>query len=115
MAELLGVPSLIISLFITVILVGFAAFMTGQAIANTWRPAWQMIPYGLMLGFADRFLIWGLFDDTDGLSVTGYLIDTAFLLAVGFAAYRMTLARVMVKQYPWLYDRAGLFGWREKA
>jgi len=114
MLALLGVPSLVITLFITVILVGFAAFMTGQAIANTWRPAWQMIPYGLMLGLADRFLIWGLFDGTDGQSITGYLIDTTFLMIVGFGAYRMTLARVMVKQYPWQYDRAGLFGWRSK-
>lgn len=115
MLELLGVPSLVISFFITVLLVGFAAFMTGQAIANTWRPPWQLIPYCLLLGLADRFLIWGLFDDTDGQSITGYLIDTAFLMLVGFGAYRMTLARVMVKQYPWQYERAGLFGWREKA
>ena len=115
MLELLGVPSLVITFFITVILVGFAAFMTGQAIANTWRPPWQLIPSGLVLGCADRFLLGGLFDGTDGQSITGYLIDTAFLMIVGFGAYRMPLARVMVKQYPWLYDRAGLFAWRDKA
>ena len=115
MAALLGVPDLLISLFITVILVGFAAFMTGQALANTWRPAWQMIPYGLMLGFADRFLVWGLFDHTNGLSVTGYLIDTAYLMTIGFAAFRLTRARKMVSQYPWLYERVGVFGWKEKA
>ena len=115
MAELLGVPTLLITFFITILIVGFAAFMTGQALANTWRPMWQMLPYGLLLGFADRFLVWGLFEHTVGTSVTGYLIDTAYLLIVGFAAYRMTQARKMVNQYPWLYERAGLFGWREKA
>ena len=87
--------------------------MTGQALANTWRPAWQMLPYGLMLGFADRFLVWGLFGG-DGLSVSGYVIDTAYLIAVGFAAYRLTRARRMVTQYPWLYERAGPFGWKDK-
>ncbi len=113
MAALLGVPDLLISLCVTAIVVGFAAFITGQALANTWRPMWQMLPYGLLLGIADRFLVWGLFGG-DGLSVSGYLIDTAWLLAVGFAAYRLTQARRMVAQYPWLYERAGPFGWRDK-
>ena len=96
-------------------MVGFAAFITGQALASTWRPMWQMIPYGLMLGIADRFLVWGLFDNPDGVSITGYLIDTAYLIAVGLAAYRLTLARRMVTQYPWLYERAGPFGWAGQA
>ena len=30
-------------------------------------------------------------------------------------AYQVTRARWMVTQYPWLYERAGLFSWREKA
>jgi len=114
MAELLGVPNLLITLFITILLVGFAAFLTGLALANTWRPAWQMLPYGLLLGFADRFLVLGLFDHTDGASISGYLIDTVYLLIVGFAAYRLTQASKMVTQYPWLYERAGIFGWRKK-
>ena len=114
MAVLLGVPDLLITLFVTMIMVGFAAFITGQALASTWRPMWQMIPYGLMLGIADRFLVWGLFDHADGLSISGYVIDTAYLTVVGLAAYRLTLARRMVTQYPWLYERAGPFGWRDK-
>ena len=113
MAALFGVPDLLVTLLVTAIIVGFAAFMTGQALANTWRPAWQMLPYGLMLGFADRFLVWGLFGG-DGLSVSGYVVDTAYLIAVGFAAYRLTRARRMVTQYPWLYERAGPFGWRDR-
>ena len=73
-----------------------------------------MLPYGMMLGFADRFLVWGLFEHVDGLSVTGYAIDTAYLTVVGLTAYRLTRARKMVTQYPWLYERAGPFGWRQK-
>ena len=38
----------------------------------------------------------------------------AVLLALALAAFRMTQARRMVVQYPWLYERAGLFGWRDK-
>ena len=33
----------------TVILFGWAAFMTGQALAQTWRPLWHLVPYSLML------------------------------------------------------------------
>jgi len=36
-------------------------------------------------------------------------------LAIASLAYRLTQARKMVSQYPWLYDRAGLFGWRTKS
>lgn len=114
MNELLGVPSILVTIGITIILMGFGAFMTGQAIANTWRPAWQVVPYSLLLGFLDRFLVWGMFGGV-GMSVAGYLIDTAFLLLVTFLAFRMTTARRMVLQYPWLYERTGPFSWREKS
>jgi hypothetical protein len=38
------------------------------------------------------------------------------LMIVGITAlsFRLTLARQMPLQYPWLYERRGLFGWREK-
>ncbi len=98
---------------LTVCLMGFASFMTGQGMANTWRPMWQAVPYCALLGFADRFLTWGLFEG-ELLSLSGYLIDTLVLLAICLTAYRMTQARKMVSQYPWLYERSGLFGWREK-
>jgi len=94
-------------------LMGFAAFMTGQAQANAWRPMWQIIPYAIMLGIADRFFSWGL-GDGDGLSITGWIIDTLYLFAVCVGAYRMTLARKMATQYPWLYERTGPFTWRKR-
>lgn len=102
---------------ITVVLIGFAAWMTGQGLARGWKPMWQMIPYGLLLGGADRFLTWGLFNEenTDILwLLSGYLIDTAVISAIMFLAYRFTQSGKMVSQYPWLYERAGPFGWREK-
>ncbi|WP_348981071.1 DUF6867 family protein [Azospirillum sp. TSO5] len=29
-------------------------------------------------------------------------------------AHRIAIARRMVNQYPWLYETAGPFGWRER-
>lgn len=46
--------------------------------------------------------------------MTGFLIDTTILIGISLLAYRMTQARKMVGQYPWLYERSGLLGWREK-
>ena len=46
----------------TVGIMGGAGYMTGQAIASTWRPFWQAIGYSLLLGVADRFLIFALFE-----------------------------------------------------
>lgn len=101
-------------LLLTVAIMGFAAYMTGQALANTWRPAWQPFVYCVLLGFADRFLTFALFEG-ELLSLTGYLIDTGILIAIAWFAFRVTQARKMVSQYPWLYKRVGLFSWREKA
>ena len=97
---------------ITLVLLGFAAWMTGQALANTWRPMWQAVPYALLLGFADRFLTWGLFSP-DKIEVlwlrSGYVTDTLILLTYSLIAYRVTKVRRMVSQYPWIYERAGPF------
>jgi len=98
---------------ITVVLVGFAAWATGEALAATWRPWRQLAVYVLLLGAAARFLIYGLFQGAL-FSLSGYLLGTLLLLGIGSFAYLATRARKMVTQYPWLYERAGLFGWRER-
>jgi hypothetical protein len=98
---------------ITVIFMGGCAFMTGQGLASTWRPVWQAVPYGLLLGCGDRFLVFALFEGKL-LSLTGYLIDTILLILICLLAYRATRARQMALQYPWLYERTGIFRWRER-
>lgn len=99
--------------FVTGILGGLAAWATGRAIAETWRPYYQLVVYMTLLGAAVRFIHFALFE-AELLSLASYLADMLYLLAVGSLAYRMTLARRMVSQYRWLYERAGPFGWRER-
>lgn len=98
---------------LTLVLAGGAAILTGQAIAGTWRPAWQVMFASIGLGFADRFLVFGLFDG-ELLSVAGYLFDTAVIMAFGLVAYRLAWVRNMVAQYPWLYETAGYWRIRER-
>ena len=97
----------------TVVLFGGAAFLTGQRLAQSWRPGWQIVPAALLLAAADRFLLYALFA-AELVSLSGFLIAAAILSAVAASAYHLTRASKMVQQYPWLYERRGLFGWREK-
>ena len=113
MSALLG-TSIAVFVGVTLVLSGFAAFMTGQAVATRWKPAGHLSVYCLLLGIADRFLTWALFNGAL-LSWTGYLVDTAVLSAIAFAAWRLTLARRMTAQYPWLYERTGPFTWRARS
>jgi hypothetical protein len=98
---------------LTVVIMGGAAYLTGQAVAGNWGPAWQVVVYTVLLGFVDRFLTWGLFEG-DGLSVSGYLVDTAVLVALGLVAYRVTYVAKIVSQYPWLYERASPWRYRPR-
>jgi hypothetical protein len=112
MTELLGV-SVPVFIGLTIVLFGGAAFLTGQSMANAWRPAGKVVLYGLFLGLGNRFLVYALFGGPL-LSIVGYVIDTAILVLFALAGYRVTKARKMVCQYPWLYERSGLFGWRDR-
>ena len=113
MEELLG-TRLAVFLGLTVVLFGGAAFLTGEAVARTWRPWWQIVPYALLLGLGDRFLIYALFEG-ELLSPSGYLIHTLVLLVIAGFSYRITRVYCMLKQYPWLYERAGLLSWRSRS
>jgi hypothetical protein len=110
MMELVG-TDWVVFVAVTLVLGGGAAYMTGQAMANRWRPTWMVIGYSILLGCADRFAVFALADG-DLWLISGYLIDTVILMAIAFVSYRATKARKMVEQYPWIYERAGLFGWR---
>ena len=97
---------------ITGLLFGGAAFLMGQAIAETWRPMWQNFAYGLLLALGNRFLDCALFGE-EWLSLGHYALDAVIIVVISLFAYRVTLARKMAQQYPWLYVRSGLLSWRE--
>ena len=113
MVDVFG-TSWLVFIGLTGVLMGFIAFMTGRALAQTWRPARQVVIYCLLLGLAVRFLTFALFGG-QLLSVTGYLAHSAWIVGVGLFAFGLFRADRMVRQYPWLYERSGLFRWREKA
>ncbi|MCC6467039.1 MAG: hypothetical protein IT563_01860 [Alphaproteobacteria bacterium] len=101
---------------------GGFALMSGQAIARTWRPWTQCIGYGLLLSLGSRLGEFVLFIGR-AQTLDAYILDnigftlasTAYLIGLCMIAHRITLTRMMVTQYPWLYERAGLFSWRARA
>jgi hypothetical protein len=97
---------------LTVVVFGFAAFMMGRALADTWRPSWQNLVYGVLLGIANR-LFQNFLCGNDPINLVAYVIGTAVLVGFAVTAFRATQAHKMVMQYPWLYERTGPFSWRK--
>jgi hypothetical protein len=98
---------------VTIVLFGGASFLMGQAIAQTWRPAFQVVPYSLLLALSNRFFSYALFEG-DLTSFAVFILDWAALGALAAFGFRLTQARLMTRQYPWLYEPDGLLGWRDR-
>jgi len=99
-------------ILVTGILGGGAAWLSGRAVANAWRPQWQVAIAAVLVAMAARFIHFALFEGTL-LSPLSFCCDTLIFLVLGLLAWRTTRAAQMVRQYPWLYARAGPLGWRE--
>jgi hypothetical protein len=97
-------------IIVTVLLGGGAAWLSGQAVAETWRPYVQLLAYMLILAAAVRFIHYALFHGTL-LSLPYYAVDFVILAAIASLGYRTTRARQMATQYGWLYVRRGPLGW----
>ena len=95
---------------VTICLGGGAAWLSGRAIAATWRPWWHVAGYMMILAMVVRFLHFALFEGTM-LSLHYYLIDAAVCLIIGFLGFRATRAGQMVTQYSWVFGRSGLLRW----
>jgi hypothetical protein len=111
MIQSLGHETLAQAIWITVLLGGGSAWLTGEAIARTWRPFQHFVFAALALGGAVRFFHFALFD-APLVNTVAYLVDTAFLIVIGAIAWRRTRARQMVRQYFWLYKSSGPLSWR---
>ncbi len=100
-------------LLVTVVMGGWAAWMTGRAVAVTWRPLMQLALYVLMLGLVLRFIHFALFQGTL-LSLRFFIVDTVVLVIFALAGWRHTRSHQMTTQYRLLYERSGPFGWKPR-
>ena len=100
-------------LLVTIILGGGAALLAGRAIALTWRPAWQVIGYSLVLAGAVRFIHFSLFGGSF-LSFHYFLADAIFCMGFAYFGFRAARKSQMVRQYRWLTEPDGPMRWRRK-
>ena len=101
-------------LLLTLVLGGGAAALAGRAVAQTWRPWWQIVAYMLILAGAVRFFHYALFSGTL-LSLHYYLADFAVCLLAGLTGFRAARRAQMVKQYRWIIEGVGPLRWRRRA
>ena len=102
-------------LLVTVVLGGGAAALAGRAIAQTWRPWWQIVAYMLILGCRRALLPFR--------PVRGHAVVAALLFGrqprsaslAGLAGFRAERRAQMVKQYRWINEPAGPLSWRRRA
>ena len=106
-----GPNTLWVFLLLTVVMGGAAAFVSGRAIAQTWRPFWQVPVYMLILAGAVRFCHFALFQEPL-LAPGSYLVDFLVAFFAASLGYRTVRARQMATQYGWLFQRRGPLGWR---
>lgn len=95
----------------TLLCMGSCAALIGMNLARRWQPARNVVPYALVLGLLDRLLGNALFG-SDLFSASGIAIDTYVILMAALLAYHRVLGRQLAQQYPWMYRRFLIFGWR---
>lgn len=100
-------------LFVTVILGGLGAWMTGRAVALTWRSKLALVRYCVLLTLAVRFIHFALFQGTL-TSPRYFVVDLVVLLAIAFAGMQVTRSGQMARQYGFEFERIGNFSWRRR-
>lgn len=99
--------------FVTVILAGGAAYMTGRAVARAWQPKYQLVINILLLACATRFIHFALFNGTL-LSLHYYIVDLIVLLIIAFLAHRFTRTGQIARQYSFFFRRTSPLSWEKK-
>jgi hypothetical protein len=98
-------------LIITWMIAGWAGWMSGRAIAGTWRPHWHVVLYMVPFSFVVRWVHFALFKGTL-LSLQYLVVDFAVIMAIATLGYRIVRAKQMTSQYRWLYMSDGPFAWK---
>lgn len=106
-------PSIWLFLLVTVIMGGWAAWRSGQAIAKTWRPSWMLLPYMVLLGMGVRFIHFALFEGTL-FSFRFYLVDTVIITVFAYIGWRNERANAMARQYGFAFEKTSPISWRRK-
>ena len=101
-------------LLVTVCMGGWAAWMTGRAVAITWRPFWQYVAGGCSCSPASCASSTSPCSRARCARCTTISLTRLWFSSSASSAIRYTRANQMTTQYRWLYERTGPLTWREK-
>ena len=100
-------------IFLTLALGGWLAFMTGRAIASTWRGYGILIVTLLFIGVVNRFIHFSVVEGSL-FSLRYYISDTICLILIGIIGFQVTRTKQMTTQYWWLYEKMSPLTWRKR-
>lgn len=106
-------PSIWLFLLVTCIMGGWGAWMTGRAMASSWKSYPVLVAYLVILALAVRFIHFALFQGTL-VSLHYYLIDLVVVQIIGAIGYRHTRVAQMTAKYRWLYLPDGPLFWKDR-
>lgn len=95
-----GPNGVLVFVLATVVLGGAAAYVTGRAIAETWRPMRQLPLYVFLIAAAVRFLHYAVFQG-HMLSLRNLVTDLIALAVIGTLGHWIARRRQMRTQYSW--------------
>ena len=78
--------------FVTIVLAGSAAYLTGRAVTRSWTSGVQLAGYMILLTAACRFIHFALFNGTL-LTLHYYIVDLIILLVIAFIGRQVTRAK----------------------
>ncbi|EJF91790.1 DUF6867 family protein [Bartonella tamiae] len=107
-------PSFLVFVFVTCLLGGWAAWMTGRACALTWRHYCVALIYMIPLACVVRFIHYIPPFNGTLLSVHYYCVDLIVLMIFSSLGFQYTRTKQMVRQYSWLYEKTSALTWRKK-
>ena len=97
------IPNIWVFVALTLVIGGAGAFVTGRAMALTWRGRWKAVAYMVPLAAAVRFLHFALFEEPTAPAQAALCF--ALLAVLALAGFAFARRRQMAAQYPWLASR----------
>jgi hypothetical protein len=114
MANFLYEDSAFHFVLVTLIMGGWAAWMTGKACANSWSRYPTLFIYLLILTAGVRFLHMAPFGGTL-LSPYYFLVDLIVIQLIGLLSYRLRLVNQMVGRYGWMFEKISPLNWAARS
>lgn len=98
-------------LLVSLLLGGWTAWRTGEAVARGWGAFSHLVIYVFLLAWAVRFCHFALFADTL-FSLQHLVLEFVLLMSVATMGFRFVRRRQMTAQYGWLFEADGPVAWR---